>query len=284
MKRISFLWTLAMGVIAAVAIMQTQRIFEETSKDKLVLVGEGTVQTQDVKPGVDALSAQNDLDSYFDKIPTHNVNSFHEPELQGNPNFGGLEERSPRHLASKDATADLLSYYSKIPTHRVNAFHEPTVASSQQDGGSPEHVRTKFSADRSRSELSRYFVGIPTHQVNAYHEPSQELGHTQQGLRGTSVAKNDAESTIQHIYRHGMTAADAQREMSSYFMQIPTKNVGADHTLRRPIPPTRVVSAPQLSKTLEAAVKVLKHQSLLLFNLPRATPSSPPCTARPLPR
>jgi hypothetical protein len=194
------------------------------------------------------------------------VNAFHEPELQGNANFGGLEESSPSHLASKDATADLLSYYSKIPTHMVNAFHEPALESSQKDGGSPEHVRVKFSADRSRSELSRYFVEIPTHKVNAYHEPSQELGHAQQGLSGTPVANQDADSSTQHIRHHGMSASAAQREMSSYFMQIPTKNVGADHTLPHATAPIRKASSSQLSKTLEAAVKVPEAPNPAAFN------------------
>ena len=268
MRKISPVWALGLGVVAAIALLQAKQGLETIASKQRILVGDGAV-VQEAKPehGVDAKSAVTDLDSYFDSIPTASVNAFHEPELQGNPEFGGLEEQSSKHLASSVATADLLNYYSKVPTHNVNAFHEPAVESSEEDGGSPEHVRVKYSAVKARSDLSSYFLGIPTHIVNAYHEPSQTVGRKQQGLKEAPKESNIRTFTVRRRSpRHGLNAEDAQEEMSSYFMQIPTKNVAADHTLRHS-PSSKSISSPQVAKTVEAAVqvKIMPHLNKLSY-------------------
>jgi hypothetical protein len=253
MRKVSLFWVLALGVIAAVAVLQVQRGFSINSAARKSILTEVKV-VADESAHEDASKAQKDLDSYFDAIPTASVNAFHEPELQGNSNYGGVE--SEGHLRSKDATSDLLDYFSKVPTHNVNAFHEPNVGSSKTDGKSQEHVRVKFSAGESRSDLSDYFVHIPTHEVNAYHEPPTSQAQKQQGLMGTTkiTHKSSINSKRSH-FRKGMAASEARREMASYFMQIPTKNVAADHTLR-PLRPS-----PAVAKTLETAAQVLHYMS-----------------------
>lgn len=257
MRKVSTIWILALGVIAAVALLQIQRVFDISPKRGFVLSGENAADGLEKVNSIDAKFAKRDLDSYFDAIPTANVNAFHEPELQGNPNYGGVEDQTRRHLRSRDATSDLLDYYSKVPTHNVNAFHEPTLASSKIDGRSSNHVRVKFSASKARAELSDYFIKIPTHEGNAFHEPAISQNTQQQGLRGTPLIPQ-YNSVMHRRFRKGMAAEDARREMSSYFMQIPTKNVAADHTVRHLSQPSL-----NLAKTLEAAAQVLIFHDMI---------------------
>ena len=254
----------AVGVVALVSVggLRTSSLLSEPEKQ-----------------GIDAKSAVKDLETYYDEIPTHAVNFFHEPQLQGKPEAGGLEEHTPAHLRAKAASADLLNYYAKIPTHNVNAFHEPGVPNANIVGDSPEHSRVQFSADKARHEIDSYFHHIPAHSVDAYHE-KKTTDNNQHGLKATAATKdldsyfNDLllappQARAAHTQRQGVTSKSALRDIENYFMSIPTKNVNADHVL--PARPSH--SAKQQAGALQAAVQVVNLQALI----PRGSASVGAC-------
>ena len=99
-----------------------------------------------------AAKAEKNLISYFNRIPTHSVNAFHEP-FKGPHGVRNHMLSSLVQYDSKNAQDDINSYYDSVPSHNVNAYHD-----------APSHLRSEdfLTEDAAGAEMNDYYDSLPT--------------------------------------------------------------------------------------------------------------------------
>jgi hypothetical protein len=174
-----------------------------------------------------AAKAKEDAEEFFNRMPAHNVNSFHEASnavhsaKYGNDKaaarsldtyFNGLT--SSEHLSrgatyrADRAADDMGSYFDRLPTKEpASAFHEED---SMRPVGSTSRAQLRvLPANRAEKDLEGYFDSLPTASVNAMHD---RTGPTH--LAATSAK---------------FSAHAAKEALDSYFSEIPVHKVNAFH-------------------------------------------------------
>jgi len=160
--------------------------------------------------------AVDDINSYFDAMPSNNVNAFHEP-AQNARHFGRKygSDKSRAELddyfnrlakdvhteeyPAKRAVKELTDYYAKLPTKDVTADHEP---------GAKKPAKKDFADTQAVKDMGDYFDKIPVKKVNPFHEAAH-------GEHKTSLPQYSAD--------------EAARELGNYYGDLPVKSVNAFH-------------------------------------------------------
>lgn len=138
-------------------------------------------------PKLPAATAEEDIAEWFNKMPAHNVNAFHEGSNAAHSAKYGNSERKARELDSYfnglaasahvsrgaslragRAAKEISSYFDQLPTAEpTSAFHEQEAA--RPSGSSPRAELTALPAAQAEASLSSYFDALPTRSVNAMH-------------------------------------------------------------------------------------------------------------------
>lgn len=103
--------------------------------------------------------AFKELSSYYDSIPTHNVNAFHEKAAH--------THTPPQDYDAKKAFSDLSSYFSSVPTHHVNAFHESATALAAEGVEKQEAERKAEEKQEEKAEAKAERVRAAVHKALA---------------------------------------------------------------------------------------------------------------------
>jgi len=193
--------------------------------------------------------AVNDINSYFDAMPTTNVNAFHEPAAKARHfgrRYGSDKSRAElddyfNRLAkdvhtdeypAKRAVKELTDYYAKLPTKDVAADHA---------SGTKKPAKKDFEDTQAYNDMGDYFDKIPVKKVNPFHEAAH-------GDHRTSLPEYSAD--------------EAAEELGNYYGDLPVKSVNAFHQKSKNLakeeraasaavaslhPATSIVSRPTLS-------------------------------------
>jgi hypothetical protein len=161
-------------------------------------------------------TAIKDIDSYFDTVPTRNVNSFHEAAkkaLHFGSAFGSEQSRDDldgyfnslaqgvhrKEFPADKAVQDLTDYYAKLPTKDVAPDHDPAHT---------KPAMKHLSALKAEKDLGDYFDQIPVKKVNPFHE----------AVHGSH-----------HSSLPAYSSNDATDELDNYFDDLPVQHVNVFH-------------------------------------------------------
>ncbi len=189
-----------------------------------------------------AKTAVNDINSYFDAMPTTNVNAFHEPAKRAR-NLGRHydSEKSRAELddyfnrlakdvhheeyPARDAVKDLTSYYAELPVKDVTADHNPAAK---------KPAVKDFEASEAVKDIADYFDKIPVKKVNPFHEAAH-------GEHTPTLPKYSADSAV--------------KELDDYYSDLPVKSVNAFHQKPENLAKEeRAASAGNISKKVNVLV------------------------------
>ena len=166
-----------------------------------------------------AKTAVNDINGYFDAMPTTNVNAFHEPaklarslgrRYDGEKSRAELDDYFNRlakdvhheEYRARDAVKDLTSYYAELPVKDVTADHNPAAK---------KPTIKDFQASEAVKDIADYFDKIPVKKVNPFHEAAH-------GEHKPTLPKYSADSAV--------------KELDDYYSDLPVKSVNAFHQKR----------------------------------------------------
>jgi hypothetical protein len=166
-----------------------------------------------------AKTAVNDINGYFDAMPTTNVNAFHEPaklarslgrRYDGEKSRAELDDYFNRlakdvhheEYRARDAVKDLTSYYAELPVKDVTADHNPAAK---------KPAMKDFQASEAVKDIADYFDKIPVKKVNPFHEAAH-------GEHKPTLPKYSADSAV--------------KELDDYYSDLPVKSVNAFHQKR----------------------------------------------------
>jgi hypothetical protein len=156
-----------------------------------------------VLPKMNGKKAISDIESYFDAMPTTNVNAFHEPAMRAR-HFGKTYDADksrdelddyfnrlakgvhPVKYPAKKAVKELTDYYAKLPTSDVSADHDPAAK---------KPAKRDFKDTEAVKELSDYFDKIPVSKVNAFHERAH-------GKHTSSLPLYPADQAVKELDRY----------------------------------------------------------------------------------